>query len=131
MWCASPIGLTLALAAREQDPRVVAVAHPDLDPSGADRSARFPDPVGRASVRDARIADMPIAIARSPNEFSACLVEGVERRVAVVDDGHFLSGVTLAAGVVAAGIGGGPVWESALAYLETVTQMGLVMAESE
>ncbi|HEX9865260.1 MAG TPA: hypothetical protein VGC03_09875, partial [Acidimicrobiia bacterium] len=31
VWGASPVGVALALAARESEPRVVAVAHPDLD----------------------------------------------------------------------------------------------------
>ena len=129
VWCASALGLAFALAARESDPRVVAVAHPDVDASSAERSVRFPDPVGRLAVEDTSVAGKPIALARSSNEFSACLVEGAARRVTVVDHAAFLSGVALAAGVEVATRGGGPVWSSALPYLETGIAMGLVMAE--
>jgi hypothetical protein len=58
------------------------------------------------------------------------LAVGAERRVAVVDDGAFLSGVALAAGIAAIGDAPRPVWEASLPYLEAVTEMGLVMAES-
>ncbi|MGD2103270.1 MAG: hypothetical protein PVG83_13650 [Acidimicrobiia bacterium] len=130
VWCASPLGLTFALASRETDPRLVAMAHPEFDGRRTERSTRFPDPVGRVSVRDTHVHGRPIAIGRSPNEFAACLVEGAARRVSVVDDGSFLSGVTLAAGVSVAVHGHGPVWDTALDYLEAATEMGLVMAES-
>lgn len=131
VWGASPTGLALALAAREPDPRLVAVAHPDLAIDTFDRTTRFPDPVGRVGVREAQLDGRPVAEAHSPNEFAACLAVGVNRRVAVVDHGHFLSGVALAAGIAVANGGTVAVWDKPLPYLETATDMGLVMAESE
>ena len=129
-WGASPAGLTVALASREPDPRLVAVAHPDIDGTGASRQTRFPDPVGRVAVRDDRYGGRPLAVGHSPNEFAACLAVGAERRVAVVDHGAFMSGVALAAGISVASDSGSSVWESALPYLEAAAEMGLVMAES-
>lgn len=128
IWGASPQGLTLALASREADPRLVAVAHPELE-SGKDHRARFPDPVGKLDVSDSTYGGRRLAIAGSPNEFAACLAIGRERRVTIIDDGQFLSGIALAAGAGIAANGTGPVWEKALAYLQRATGMGLVMAE--
>lgn len=130
VWGASPVGLAIALASRESDPQLVAVAHPAIDGDGSSRTTRFPDPVGRLGVRDAQVDGRPVALARSNNEFAACLAVGASRRVTVVDDGEFLSGVALAAGLAAAGGAPAPVWERALPYLEAATEMGLVMAES-
>ncbi|HJQ75991.1 MAG TPA: hypothetical protein VJ948_01880 [Acidimicrobiia bacterium] len=130
MWGASPVGVALALAAREPDPRLVAVAHPLIDDSHTTRTTRFPDPLGRLGVRDAEFGGRPVAIAHSPNEFAACLAVGAERRVAVVDHGEFMSGVALGAGVIVASDEPAPVWDHALPYLETITTMGLVMAQS-
>ena len=131
VWGASPTGLALALAARESDPRLVAVAHPDLVIDTFDRTTRFPDPVGRVGVRDARLDGRPVAEAHSPNDFAACLAVGAKRRVTVVDHGHFLSGVALAAGIAVADGTSVAVWQNSLPYLEAATDMGLVMAESE
>lgn len=130
VWGASPTGLALALAARESDPRLVAMAHPDIAGSSTSRTTRFPDPVGNVGVFDATLGGRPIALGRSPNEFAACLAHGATRRVTVVDHGGFLSGVALAAGIAAVNGSDRPVWEDALTYLETATEMGLVMAES-
>lgn len=130
VWGASPLGVALALAAREPDPRLVAVAHPLIDESPTSRTTRFPDPVGRLGVRDAEVGGRPVALARSPNEFAACLAVGAERRVAVVDHGEFMSGIALGAGAIVATPEPAPVWEHALPYLETITTMGLVMAQS-
>jgi hypothetical protein len=135
VWGASPTGLALAIASREPDPRLVAVAHPDIDESGNSRSGtarttRFPDPVGRLNIFDATLGGRPIAVARSSNDFAACLAIGVQRRVTVVDHGGFMSGIALAAGLAAANGSNHPVWDSALDYLEAATEMGLVMAES-
>lgn len=130
VWGASPVGLAIALATREPDPRLVAVAHPAIDGNGSSRTTRFPDPVGRLGVRDVQIGGHPVALAASTNEFAACLAVGASRRVTVVDHGDFLSGVALAAGVAIADDTPAPVWERALPYLEAVTEMGLVMAES-
>lgn len=130
VWGASPVGIAITLAAREPDPRLVAVAHPAIDGNGSSRTTRFPDPVGRLGVRDVQVSGRPVALAQSNNEFAACLAVGGSRRVTVVDDGNFLSGVALAAGIAAAGDTPAPVWERALPYLEAATEMGLVMAES-
>jgi hypothetical protein len=130
VWGASPTGLALALAARESDPRLVAVAHPEIVSSGTSRSTRFPDPIGTVGVFDATLGGRPVALARSPNEFAACLAVGAARNVTVVDHGGFLSGVALAAGIAAANGTDRPVWDESLSYLEAATEMGLVMAES-
>lgn len=131
VWGASPTGLAVSLAVRESDPRLVAVAHPDLVIDTFDRTTRFPDPIGRVGVRDAQLGGHPVAEAQSPNQFAACLAVGARRRVTVVDHGHFLSGVALGASVAALNGSPAPVWNSSLAYLETATEMGLVMAESD
>jgi hypothetical protein len=128
VWGASPKGLALALAAREPDPRVVAVAHPDLD-EGTDHQVRFPDPIGLLRVTDASLDGGQVAIAKSPNQFAACLAVGSERSVTMIDDGAFMSGIALAAGAMVAGEDPGPVWERALDYLQVAAAMGLVMAE--
>ncbi|MEA1903147.1 MAG: hypothetical protein U9N56_06445 [Actinomycetota bacterium] len=128
VWGANARGLTLALASRESDPRLVATAHPTLG-NGGDHQARFPDPLGRLQVTDTEYGGQQLAIARSPNEFAACLAVGASRRVTIIDDGDFLSGVALAAGVDIADGTPKPVWEAALRYLESAMAMGLVMAE--
>jgi len=128
VWGASPQGLTLALASRETDPRLVALAHPAVR-KGSDHKARFPDPLGKLETADSVYGDRHLAVARSPNQFAACLAIGADRRVTIVDDGAFLSGVALGAGVAAVGESPKPVWAAALAYLRTATEMGLVMAE--
>ena len=128
IWGASPEGLTLAMASRESDPRLVAVAHPSLD-GGTDHHARFPDPIGRLGVADTSYAGRRLATAKSPNEFAACLAIGADRRVTIIDDGLFTSGIALAASVAIVEAGPGPVWDHALPYLQAATKMGLVMAE--
>lgn len=130
VWGAGPEGLTLALAARESEPRLVAVAHPELA-GGSDHQARFPHPIGRQGVSDDLYAGHRVATAKSPNEFSAALAVGASRSVTIIDDGKFLSGIALAAGVAAVGETPRPVWDEALAYLQTATAMGLVMAEDK
>lgn len=131
VWGASPAGLVIAMAAREPDPRLVAVAHPDIEDASSTRTTRFPDPVGRLGVFDATVGGRPIALAHSPNEFAACLAVGASRRVTLVDQGAFMSGIALAAGVAVANGAGRAVWDDALPYLEAATEMGLVMAESD
>ncbi|HUF16137.1 MAG TPA: hypothetical protein VMQ46_09610 [Acidimicrobiia bacterium] len=129
VWGASPAGLAVAIGAREPDPRLVAVAHPLIENGATSRTTRFPDPIGRVGVRDVRLGGRPVALARSPNDFAACLTIGAGRRVTVVDHGGFLAGVALAAGVAVTNGTGDPVWSGALSYLEAATEMGLVMAE--
>ena len=127
-WGANPRGLTLALAARETEPRLVGVAHPALV-GGSDQIVPFPKPVGRRPAADGAFGGKRLAESHSPNAFAACLVEGASRSVAIVDDGAFMAGVALAAGIAAVD-SGGPVWESALSYLHAATAMGLVMADA-
>ncbi len=124
----SPAGLALAISSREPDPRLVAVAHPDFAESSG-HVVRFPDPVGAASVVDSTYANRRVAMAKSPNRFAACLAVGAGRSVTIVDDGAFLSGVALAAGIDV--VDGQPrmVFDDALTYLETAAAMGLLMAE--
>jgi hypothetical protein len=128
VWGASPIGLALALAAREPDPRIVAVAHPDFE-EGSDHRVRFPDPIGGVNAADASYGGRRVARAKSPEHFAACLAVGAERSVAIVDDGAFMSGIALAAGIDLVGEAAVAVWDEALVYLQTAAAMGLVMAE--
>jgi len=128
VWGGSPQGLTLALASREADPRLVAVAHPDFE-EGSDHQARFPDPVGQLVVVDGTYGGQRLAEAASPNEFAAALAIGADRRVTVVDHGAFMSGIALAAAVEIADDNPKAVWDDALPYLRAATLMGLVMAE--
>lgn len=128
VWGASPVGLALALGAREPDPRIIAVAHPDLD-EGFDHQVRFPDPVGPAKAADATFGRKHVALAQSPDRFAACLAVGSERQVTIVDDGAFMSGIALAAAIDIVAEEPAPVWESALVYLQAAAAMGLVMAE--
>lgn len=125
VWGANPSGLTLALAARETDPQLVAIAQPGAA-GGSDHVARFPDPIGVLDVADTTYAGQRLAVGRSPNDFCACLAVGAARKVTIVDDGAFLAGIALAAGIA---VEAGPVWDSALPYLQTAMAMGLVMAE--
>ncbi len=126
---ASPQGLALAVAARESDPQLVAVAHPNLS-DGRHQKVRFPDPVGVAGVVDGMYSKRRVALGRSANQFAAVLTRGVARRVAIVDDAAFMSGIALAAGwAVAEPVATVPVWDDALTYLKATTAMGLVMAE--
>lgn len=125
---ASPLGLGLALAARESEPGLVAVAHPDLG-EGAGRQVRFPDPIGPLRATDGSYGGRIVALAKSPNVFAACLTVGLERRVAIVDEAPFLAGVALAAGTMVSNGVAGPVWSSALPYLQAAAAMGLVLAD--
>lgn len=127
---ASARGLALAVAARESDPQLVAVAHPDLE-GGNHQKIRFPDPVGRRPARDDLYSGRRVATAHSDNQFAAVLTNGVARRVAIVDDASFMDGIALAAAIGAIDDEPVAVWDSALAYLRTATEMGLTMAEGE
>jgi hypothetical protein len=128
VWGASPIGVALALAAREPDPRVVAVAHPDLE-EGTEHRVRFPDPIGGLKASNATFGGRQVALARSPDQLAACLAVGAERGVTIIDDGAFLSGIALAAAVDIVGDEPQAVWDRALSYLQTAAAMGLVMAD--
>ena len=85
------------MADRESDLRLVAASHPDYE-EGVDHAVRFPEPVGAGAVTDLSYAGRRIALAHSGNRFAACLAVGARRRVTIVDDAAFLSGVALAAG---------------------------------
>jgi hypothetical protein len=128
VWGASPIGLALALAAREPDPRIVAAAHPGFE-EGSDHQVRFPDPVGQVKVADATFGGRRVALARSPDRFAACLAVGSERMVTIVDDGAFMSGIALAAAIDAFDGSPAAVWDRALPYLQAASAMGLVVAD--
>lgn len=128
VWGASPVGLAVALARRESDPAVAAVAHPGFDAGGEER-LRFPDPVGRIAVKRTGAGDQALFAGRTETSYAAAVVEGPGRRVTIVDEAAFLTGVALAAGALVAGTEPGPVWDRALDYLNAVTEMGLVMAE--
>lgn len=128
VWGGSPQGLTLALASREADPRLVAVAHPDLE-EGSDHPTRFPEPIGQLDVMDSTYGGQRLAAAASPNEFAASLAIGADRQVTVVDHGAFMSGIALAAAVTVADDTPKAVWDDALPYLRAAAAMGLVMAE--
>jgi hypothetical protein len=130
VWGASPAGLAISLGSRETEPKLVAVAHPEISGDSFEHTTRFPDPIGRVGVSNITLDGRPVAQGRSPNDFAACLVVADSRRVTVVDQGAFMAGIALAAGVMVAGEGQRPVWEAALPYLETAMEMGLVMAES-
>ena len=123
---ASPPGLAVALAARESDPRVVAVAHPDVE-GGHDHVVRFPDPVGQLEVKDATYGGRRLAMAEATDKYAACIAIGAERRVTVIDEGPFMAGIALAAGVSVVDEAPRAVWDDALDYLRTATEMGLVM----
>jgi hypothetical protein len=128
VWGASPVGLALALAAREPDPRIVAAAHPEFE-EGSDHQVRFPDPVGSVKVADATFGGRRVALAHAPDRFAACLAVGSERRVTIVDDGAFMSGIALAAGIDVLDGSPAAVWDRALPYLQAASAMGLVMAD--
>lgn len=128
VWGASPLGLTIALAEREPGPAVVALAHPSLD-EGRDERLRFPDPVRRVAVSEIEIGGRTLLGGRPEGPYAAALVDGPGRRVTIVDDGDFMAGVALAAGVVLASGSPRPVWTESFDYLTAATEMGLVMAE--
>jgi hypothetical protein len=129
VWGASPVGVAVALAERETDSRIVAVAHPGLG-DGNEHLVRFPDPIGSTMVDDTVFGGRAVATGKSKNQFAACLAVGADRSVTIIEDGNFLDGVALAAGAVLDLTAGKPVWEQALDYLQTARAMGLVMAES-
>ncbi len=128
VWGGSPQGLTLALAADDRDPRLVALAHPDLE-QGDERQVRFPEPVGVISTVDKMIGGHLVAVGRCENGFAACYVRSASRTLTILDDARFMKGVALAAGIAIATDGPIPVWEGAFRYLQAATDMGLVMGQ--
>lgn len=129
VWGASPEGLTIALMSENEEPTLVAVAHPEAG-SGEGMLVSFPGPVGALETTSRDYDGIHLAVARSQNGYSACYVRSAVRALTIVDDSRFLSGVALAAGVAALNGEPGPVWRSANRYLHTAIEMGLVMGES-
>lgn len=129
VWGAEPAGLALALAARETDTSLVALAHPDVD-QAEERMIRFPDPIGEIPVDDRFVAGKPVAMGQSSDDLAACLVTSPERSVTILDHAGFLSGICLASGIAVLDGDPVPVWERPLPYLQAATSMGLVMAEA-
>jgi hypothetical protein len=130
VWGASALGLALALGSREPEPSIVALAHPDQE-EGQEHLVRFPDPIGSVTISEVELDGHHVSVAKSPNQFAACLALGTERKVTIIEDAAFLDGVALAAGAEVAEAGAPhAVWDRALPYLQTATAMGLVMGES-
>ncbi len=127
VWGANIAGLTLAMSAREAKISTIAFAHPEAT-SGSGQSVRFAKPVGATQVDEISLGGKSLLRGKSYNDYASCLVVSKTRNVTIIDRADFLSGVALAAGIVAAGAESRPVWESSLPYLETATAMGLVMA---
>lgn len=128
VWGASPAGLALALASREDQEADAYLAHPDMA-EGRDTRARFPEPVGTVGVAQILFGGRRLLAGRCTGEYAAVMASGGARRVAMVDDAAFMTGVALAAGVLVAGEDPKPVWADALGYLTAAAGMGLVMAE--
>lgn len=128
VWGACPAGLAMALAIREGEPAVASVAAPDLDESRSPR-VRFPEPIGLVGVAEVDLDGRPLMQGRTSSAHTGVMAAGGPRKVAIVDEAAFMSGVALAAGALVAGDSPGPVWADALGYLEAAAEMGLVMAE--
>lgn len=130
VWGADPAGITLALGAGETDPQLVAIAHPEISSNGENRRVRFPSPVGLTMVRDTAVDGRPLAVGRSKNEYASSYVVAGTRTLTILEDGKFMSGVALAAGVSVLADVPRPVWEEAVIYLSAVFAMGLVLGEA-
>ncbi len=130
VWGADPGGLTLCLAASESDYQLVGVAHPEIASDGSTRRVRFPTPVGLTMVRDTSIDGRQIAVGRSKNAFAASYVVTTDRKRTILDDGKFMAGAALAAGVGVVSEETRPVWADPDTYIDWVTRMGLVIGEA-
>jgi hypothetical protein len=127
VWAANIAGLALAMADRETRVSTVAYAHPD-ESVGSGQSVRFAKPVGATEVEEFALGGRTLLRGKSYNAYAGCLVVSRTRSVTIIDKADYLSGVALAAGISALVDEPRPVWEASLAYLETATGMGLVMA---
>lgn len=128
VWGANIAGLTLAVAQRETRASMLAYAHPD-ETAATGQSVRFPKPIGAIGVEETIIGSRSLLSGKSYNDYAGCLVVSKSRSVTIIDHSDFLSGVALAAGISSFGDAASiPVWDTSLAYLETATAMGLVMA---
>lgn len=130
VWGADPAGITISLSIGESDRRLVAVAHPEISSNGEDRRVRFPAPVGLTMVRDTSVDGQPLAVGRSKNEYASSYVVAGSRTLTILEDGKFMGGVALAAGVSVLSDTPRPVWDAPETYLSTVFSMGLVLAEA-
>lgn len=122
---AGPTGLTRALGVRLGESELAATRPGEPNRDG--RRFGFPAPIGwlRGMATD--------GIHHCPHRSTLTGVMAVTstgHSLAIVDDRSFLDGCALAAGVLLA-VGGhvGPVWESADRYLDTVVELGLVIAD--
>ena len=129
VWGASVSGMAAAMATRERRVEVVAAAHPDHPPGGGS-SLRFARPVGATQVDSVTHGPHQVLVGKSYNDYAACLVLARKRRLTIVDQAAFISGIALAAGLAVFADSPRAVWDDALPYLETATGMGLVMAEA-
>jgi hypothetical protein len=130
VWGADPAGITISLGVVEPDPRLVAIAHPEISSNGGDRRVRFPSPVGLTMVRDTAVDGRPLAVGRSKNEYASSYVVAGNRTLTILEDAKFMAGVALAAGVSVLSDAARPVWDDAETYLSTVFAMGLVLGEA-
>ena len=122
-------GLALALAADLEGVGTVAVAVPGA--GGGDQEVTFPSPIDSRRARAESFSGRTVFVADSPDDAAAALALGQDRHRVILDDHRFMEGVALAAGVgvLLAGYESGPVWRHAPAYLQTATEMGLVIGE--
>lgn len=130
VWGADPGGLTLCLAASEHDHQLVGIAHPEIASEGSTRRVRFPAPVGLTMVRDTAIDGRQIAVGRSKNAFAASYVVTTSRKRTILDEGKFMAGAALAAGVGVLSDNPRPVWTDPQRYLDWAIRIGLVIGEA-
>lgn len=123
---AGPSGLGRSLAERLGTHAVIAgtVVGDEID--GSERFA-FPAPIGWLGGEEADgIYHCP-----TRGDLASVMVSTDRRSLAVLDTRNFLDGALLAAGVLLAVEGHhGPVWEAADRYLDLVSELGLVLADT-
>lgn len=128
---ASLRGLALALTSGLGVPTTVALA--TAGPPGGGRDVTFPSPIGRRSAAEEIVEGHHILVARGAGTFEAVYAAGPHLHRTIVDEGLFMAGIALAAGVALMRepppSPAEPVWRWADAYLRTVVAMGLVVGE--
>ena len=126
--CSIP-GLALALAADLESPGTVAVAMPGAD--GGDETIVFPSPIDSRRAHPETFSGRTVFVADGHETVAAAMALGRDLHRVILDDHRFMEGIALAAGVgiLVAGFESGPVWEHAAPYLQTATEMGLVIGE--
>lgn len=122
---ASPAGLSRALLTRVDD-GVALVALPGIAPRDG-QPVQFPQPIGRILIGEDYDG---VPMGRCSPPWAGAAAVSLTKTIAVVDDHRFLAAACLAAAVLIAGSGSGPVWERADAYIAACEQMGLVVAEA-